>query len=712
MCGKGQRACLGEKVMPRIARYILPFAMMLVALCFSVNEPARAGTTPIPWVARDGMTSDAYQKNFDAFGKDGFRLVSVSGYVENGQVLYAALWRKLPAVAWAAKHGLSLADFKKAITDFRKDGMNLVYVDGYEVNNAPYFAGIWEKSSAAAPLIKIGRNDAQYQSDYTALVKKGYRLLHVSGYTKGSTAQYVSIWDKSPGPLMKARNGLSPTDFQTTFDDLKKQGYHLKEVSGYSPGGNDEYAAIWEKGGLGSPSVVHNGVPQSGYQTQVDIDRFQGYQPLYVQGFTSGSTARFNTIWVSPFSDKDFTAIKTSLEGAVKSTPVAGLSIAIAKNGKLLFAAGFGMADKENNVAMNVNHLLRIGSITKTTTSVAIFRLIQAGATFNGNHKLTLDSPVFGPDGVLSDIAIPPLMAPLKNAKVHHFLEHTSGIPDNAGDPIHCSSGNLDNRIAYQLAQIVAIPASSKDPVGPVPREPGTKFNYSNLNFNVLQAIIERVSGKAYQDFLLKEVFGPTNITAPRLFHIGSYDPSTGEAKHYTVTGDYAEYSSSNTCDNLPPGVGSGGWAMSAKDLLHYLSSVDGIAPGEILTATNRDAMLHRPIQDDPSDTALDSRYARGWITQSWGACNDGWNVIQGHDGGLSGAFSNMFFLQENGFSFVVIGNQDTGTGKCTPSTETGQPKPQAVACGGTNQPVCSDEPTARVIDLIRTVDWPNYDLF
>ena len=697
-----------------ITRYVLLYGLMLVAGMFSLASTARAGATPIPWAVRDGLSPADYQKEFDDFGNKGFRLVSVSAYVLNNQLFYEALWRKFPgSVAWAAKHGLSAADFHKALGDFANQGMILVYVDGYEFQGAPLFAGIWEKSTGPAPVVKIGLDDAQYQSEYDALANQGFRLQHVSGYTNNGAANYAAIWTKSTGPELIARNGLSSDDFQTDFDNFKKQGYRLKEMSGYSPGGNDEFAAIWEKGEEVSPAVVHHGIPAADYQTQFDVDRFQGYQPLYVQAFTSGSTARFNTIWGSPFSEKDLSAINDSLNGAVKSIPTAGLSIAIARNGKLLFAAGFGLADKENGIAMNVNHRLRIGSITKTTTSVAIFRLIQAGAKFNGNQTLSLDSPVFGPGGILSDVAIPTLLAPLKDAKIHHFLEHTSGIPGNAGDPVHCASGNLDNRIAYQLAQITAIPASSTDPVGPVPRPPGTKFNYSNLNFNILQAVIERISGMSYQDFLLKNVFAPTGITAPRLFHIGPYDPSTGEAKHYLVTGDYAEYSPSSTCDNLPPGVGAGGWAMSAKDLLHYLSSVDGIEPGDIVTQASRTAMLHRPIQDDPTNTALDFRYARGWITQNWGACNDTWNVVQGHDGGLIGAYANMFFLTENGFSFVVIGNQDAPNfGLCQPSTEAGQAKPVLVACGGSGQPVCSDEATARVIDLIRTVDWPNYDLF
>ena len=126
---------------------------------------------------------------------------------------------------------------------------------------------------------------------------------------------------------------------------------------------------------------------------------------------------------------------------------------------------------------------------------------------------------------------------------------------------------------------------------------------------------------------------------------------------------------------------------MSAKDLLRYLTSVDGLpSPPDIVNANERTDMLHSPSQDNPSDKALSSGYARGWIIGGWGACNSGWNIVQGHNGGVSGGFSNMFFLQEGEFSFVVIGNQDpTSAGTCMPSADPGKSNPAPVPCGRTS---------------------------
>ena len=118
---------------------------------------------------------------------------------------------------------------------------------------------------------------------------------------------------------------------------------------------------------------------------------------------------------------------------------------------------------KEAGIPMNVNHRLRVGSVSKTITSTTIFRLIQSGATYGGGKKLTLDSPITGPDGILPDLKAPQLPQ-FASAKLHHVLEHTAGLPGNlsneeVADPTNCSAGNLVQRINDVIAQVKPIPA-------------------------------------------------------------------------------------------------------------------------------------------------------------------------------------------------------------------------------------------------------------
>ena len=189
-----------------VAHLLLPCLVLLAAS----TAPVGAGQTPLHWVARHDLSAADYQKAFDEFGKD-FELASVSGYLDKGQLRYAALWRK-PAKAepWAARHGLSAADFTKAIADLAKDGLSLVYVDGYEVNGTPLFAGIWRKTSGGPPVVKLAMDSAQYQAEFDANGKAGIRLEHVAGYTHNGAAVYAAIWDKASGPDWPWRATASP----------------------------------------------------------------------------------------------------------------------------------------------------------------------------------------------------------------------------------------------------------------------------------------------------------------------------------------------------------------------------------------------------------------------------------------------------------------------------------------------------------------------
>ena len=88
---------------------------------------------------------------------------------------------------------------------------------------------------------------AQYQQTFNQLVALGYRLRHVSGYVIGNADFYATIWDKSSGPAWEAHHGMTPDQFQQTFNELVwGKGYRLVEVSGYQLGSQTLYAAIWE----------------------------------------------------------------------------------------------------------------------------------------------------------------------------------------------------------------------------------------------------------------------------------------------------------------------------------------------------------------------------------------------------------------------------------------------------------------------------------
>jgi V8-like Glu-specific endopeptidase len=200
------------------------------------------------WVARHGLTSAEYQQAFDQLVGQGFRPRVVSGYEAGGTDRYAALFDNAPSPGWAARHGLTSAQYQQAFDELVAQGFRLVHVNGYGVGGSDRYAAIWEQSAGPAWVARHGLTSAQYQQAFDELVAQGFRLVHVSGYEAGGSDRYAAIWEQSAGPEWVARHGLTSAEYQKAFDELVGQGFRLRHVSGYGIGGVDHYAAIWERG--------------------------------------------------------------------------------------------------------------------------------------------------------------------------------------------------------------------------------------------------------------------------------------------------------------------------------------------------------------------------------------------------------------------------------------------------------------------------------
>ena len=112
---------------------------------------------------------------------------------------------------------------------------------------------------------------------------------------------------------------------------------------------------------------------------------------------------------------------------------IKGASLAIMKDGKLIYSKGYGYADEENEVKTDVNHIFRIASVSKLITAAGIMKLVE-------NGTLSLDDKVFGEEGILNDTT---LYAPVKDKRMNHItvenlLRHQGGFTNRAGDPMFC----------------------------------------------------------------------------------------------------------------------------------------------------------------------------------------------------------------------------------------------------------------------------------
>lgn len=166
-------------------------------------------------------------------------------------------------------------------------------------------------------------------------------------------------------------------------------------------------------------------------------------------------------------------------------------SVLVANQGKVIFTKGFGMANMEWDIPNKPNTKHRLGSITKQFTAMLILQLAA-------ENKLDLQAPIttYLPD------------YPKETGDkitTHHLLTHTSGIPNYTSFPDFFQN---ESRNPYTPDEFVKkFDAKSLD------FEPGEKFSYSNSGYFLLGVIIEKVTGKSYEQMLNDHIFSPLNMT-------------------------------------------------------------------------------------------------------------------------------------------------------------------------------------------------------
>lgn len=198
------------------------------------------------WQARHGIPIGDYQAVFDALAADGHRPVRLSFYATPSGPHVAGLWHGGPAPAWTARHGLSSDGFQREFDALAAAGYRLVDVSGYEDGGQARYAGVWEQSGDGPWAARHGVSPDDYQAAFTQLANDGLTLRKVAGFTVGGETRYCAIWEQRPLPAWSGRHAVPIADWQRVFDDHYYQGYRPRQVAGYAVPGGVQLAGVFE----------------------------------------------------------------------------------------------------------------------------------------------------------------------------------------------------------------------------------------------------------------------------------------------------------------------------------------------------------------------------------------------------------------------------------------------------------------------------------
>jgi CubicO group peptidase (beta-lactamase class C family) len=227
--------------------------------------------------------------------------------------------------------------------------------------------------------------------------------------------------------------------------------------------------------------------------------------------------------------------------------------VVLERRGQRLFQGAYGMADREAGQPNRLETRFNLGSINKAFTAAAVRQLAQAG-------KLSLD------DRLIRHLPDYPNREVAERVTIAQLLEHTSGIGGNIfGAPPGGSRGDLVRNSDF-------IPLFAGEPLQ---FEPGSRSQYSNAGYVVLGALIERLSGMSYYDYVLANVFQPAGMTSTDSYPRDSLPPNTAVGYTRGEPGSPASGPPRRNTDLLPGrGSAAGGGYSTADDLLRFARAV------------------------------------------------------------------------------------------------------------------------------------------
>ncbi|GAA3943935.1 serine hydrolase domain-containing protein [Chitinophaga oryziterrae] len=294
-----------------------------------------------------------------------------------------------------------------------------------------------------------------------------------------------------------------------------------------------------------------------------------------------------------------------------------GISVLVAQNGQIVYKKAFGCANLELNVPLDTGMVFNLASITKQFTAVAVLQLVEKNeiSLYDSLQKFIPEFPSKG-----------------HTITIEHLLTHTSGIKDYL-------------RLDYDAQNIERWDFTPKQLIDsfknyPLDFIPGTRFSYSNSGYFLLGYIIERVSGKRYQSYIVDNLLNPLGLTHTYFDSDGSIIPGRANGYRKSSAGfKNAEYWSPTI------EYAAGGLISSASDLLKWNN---GLHAYQLL----KKETLQKAFTPFRLTNGTTTDYGYGWYVKTT-------NNIRSieHEGGMPGFKTNEIYYPAEDLFIVILCN-------------------------------------------------------
>ncbi len=279
--------------------------------------------------------------------------------------------------------------------------------------------------------------------------------------------------------------------------------------------------------------------------------------------------------------------IEEKVQDLMEEWDIPGLSLAVVR-GDRVYTKGFGYADEEKETPVTPETLFELASNSKAFTALAILRLEKDGL-------LQLDAPV--------SRYLPWFHVNYKGQEqpitLRQLLHHTSGIPTATISLI--PRGNAEDALEQTIRKLVGLELE---------RKPGTGFQYATINYDILGAVIEAVSGMVFEDYMAKNIFAPLGL---KHTFVGQTPDHPLMAAGYKISFFAArEYNAPVYRGNNPAAY----IVSNAEDMVQWLKVQMGTVESPFAPLVPE---THKPDHSVPVNRQTLGAYGMGWFSYMTG---------------------------------------------------------------------------------------------
>jgi CubicO group peptidase (beta-lactamase class C family) len=328
---------------------------------------------------------------------------------------------------------------------------------------------------------------------------------------------------------------------------------------------------------------------------------------------------------VSPQASVAIERARQAMRASVAEQNLPGLSVAVAVDGKLVWAEGFGWADIDNKTPVTPDTRFRIGTLSTVLTSAAAGLLIE-------KQVLQLDDPI--------QAHVPEFPATTLPVTLGHLMAHTAGVRNDSGD-----EGELFGQSCQAPADGVRLVADDE-----LRFEPGSRYQFSNYSWIMVSAAIEAAAGEPFLMFMQKQIFEPLRMD-------DTMADASGDAIQDLATPYFPKFAADPRYGpdpmreiNLSCYAGASVFVSTPSDLVRFATAINS---GKLLKPDTV-----RLLQSSQRLTSgEETGYGLGWDLETVTVAGKPTPWI-GHDGDLlGGVAATLATLPEHGLVIALVSN-------------------------------------------------------